>query len=496
MKPRFLLTVLLSVSLLFSLPAVAAKAENGPQSTASAAKTRQLVLSSKKWSGDFEKMLDRRMIRVLAPYSRTLYFNDKGRERGLTADAVRDFELYLNKKYKQRLGKRPLTVYIIPTTRDKLLPNIAAGVGDIAVGNLTVTEERLQQVDFFVPGDQKPVNEIVVSGANVPLLDSADQLSGKTVHVRQSSSYQDSLEELNERLKKAGKPLVKIVLVPDALEDEDMMEMLGAGLFEFIIVDDWKAQMWAQILPKIRLHPQATVRTGGKIGWAVRKGSPELLAALDDFYTNHMKKFNLSEQRLKQYMKRVKQIRNSSVDEDWKRFEETIALFRKYGSKYNFDPLMLAAQGYQESGLNQQAKSHVGAIGIMQVMPATGAELGVGSIHVAETNIHAGTKYMDILMSKYFRDAHFSEANRPLFAFASYNAGPGNISKMRKEAVKRGLDPDKWFNNVELVVAEKIGVETTNYVRNIYKYYVAYRLTQEAIETSRAAREQVAPTAR
>jgi membrane-bound lytic murein transglycosylase MltF len=157
---------------------------------------------------------------------------------------------------------------------------------------------------------------------------------------------------------------------------------------------------------------------------------------------------------------------------------------------------MLAAQGYQESGLNQQAKSHVGAIGIMQVMPATGAELGVGSIHVAESNVHAGTKYMDILMSKYFPDAHFSEANRPLFAFASYNAGPGNISKMRKEAVKRGLDPDKWFNNVELVVAEKIGVETTNYVRNIYKYYVAYRLTQEAIETSRAAREQVAPTAR
>ena len=195
-------------------------------------------------------------------------------------------------------------------------------------------------------------------------------------------------------------------------------------------------------------------------------------------------------------MQRVKQIRNSSADEDWKRFEDTIALFRKYGSKYNFDPLMLAAQGYQESGLNQQAKSHVGAIGIMQVMPATGAELGVGSIHVAEANVHAGTKYMDILMSKYFPDAHFSEANRPLFAFASYNAGPGNISKMRKEAVKRGLDPDKWFNNVELVVAEKIGVETTNYVRNIYKYYVACRLTQEAIETSRAAREQVAPTAR
>jgi membrane-bound lytic murein transglycosylase MltF len=100
-------------------------------------------------------------------------------------------------------------------------------------------------------------------------------------------------------------------------------------------------------------------------------------------------------------------------------------LFEKYGKKYGFDPLMLAAQGYQESQLNQQAKSQVGAIGVMQLMPATGAEMKVGDIHVMEANIHAGAKYMDILMTKYFPDAHFSEGNRPLFAFASYNAERG-----------------------------------------------------------------------
>jgi membrane-bound lytic murein transglycosylase MltF len=97
---------------------------------------------------------------------------------------------------------------------------------------------------------------------------------------------------------------------------------------------------------------------------------------------------------------------------------------------------------------------------------------------------------MDQLMSRYFPEANFSESVRPLFAFASYNAGPGNISKMRKEAAKRGLDPDKWFNNVELVVAEKIGMETTTYVRNIYKYYAAYKLITQAQETARKAREQ------
>jgi membrane-bound lytic murein transglycosylase MltF len=154
---------------------------------------------------------------------------------------------------------------------------------------------------------------------------------------------------------------------------------------------------------------------------------------------------------------------------------------------------MLAAQGYQESQLNQGAKSPVGAIGVMQVMPATGKELNVGDIQVVEPNIHAGTKYMDQLMTKYFRDAKFDEVNRTLFAFASYNAGPGNISKMRKAAVKSGLDPDKWFNNVEVVTAQKIGIETTTYVRNIYKYYVAYKLMEERHEEAQKAREQVAP---
>jgi len=129
----------------------------------------------------------------------------------------------------------------------------------------------------------------------------------------------------------------------------------------------------------------------------------------------------------------------------------------------------------------------------MQVMPATGKELKVGDIRTTEPNIHAGAKYMDQLMTKYFPDAKFDESNRTLFAFASYNAGPGNISKMRKAAVKGGLDPDQWFNNVEIVTAQKIGIETTTYVRNIYKYYVAYKLMQESREAGQKAREQVAP---
>ncbi len=133
----------------------------------------------------------------------------------------------------------------------------------------------------------------------------------------------------------------------------------------------------------------------------------------------------------------------------------------------------------------------MGAIGVMQIMPATGAQLNVGDIQITEPNIHAGAKYMDQLMTKHFLDATFVEGNRPLFAFASYNAGPARISRMRKIATARSLDANQWFNNVEVVTAEKIGIETTTYVRNIYKYYVAYKLTLEQMELQQEMKDRL-----
>src|SRR5512143_4054102 len=454
---------------------------------------RALPTEVKRWTGDFDQMVARRAIRVLVPYSRTLYYNDKGRERGVTADTVRDFEQYINKKYAKELGKRPITVFMIPTTRDELLKDVADGLGDIAAGNLTATDERKRLVDFVAPADQKPVSEVVVTGPKSPAIATPDDLSGKTVHVRKASSYYESLVELNGRLGKGGKPAAKLVLVPDALEDEDLMEMLNAGLFEAIVVDDWKVRIWAQVLPSIKVNVGAIVRSGGVVGWAIRKNSPKLQEILSEFYANVIKKQNLLEARKKQYSSRVRQLKDPTGSADWKRFEATLVFFRRYGEKYGFDSLMLAAQGYQESQLNQNAKSPVGAIGVMQLMPATGAELKVGDITLTEPNIHAGAKYMDQLMSRYFPDAKFDEANRTLFAFAAYNAGPGRIAQMRKEAEKRGLDPDKWFNNVEIVTAEKVGIETTTYVRNIYKYYAAYKLTLDVEAERNKAREQMAP---
>ena len=454
---------------------------------------RSLSTALKPWKGDLDGMIERRLIRVLVPHSRTLYFNDKGQERGFSADLVRDFERWVNKRYAARIGKRPITVLIKPTERDRLLTGVAEGAGDIAAGALTVTDERLKIVDFVAATGQREVSEVVLTGPKSPVIDTAEDLSGKTVHVRKSSSYHESLLALNRRLEQAGRPAVQIVPVPEALEDEDMMEMVNAGSLSAIVVDDWKAAMWSQVLPNIKVNGRAVLRSGGKAGWAIRKDSPQLRALLQEFYAGFIQKQGLVAARLAEYLRRTKHVADPTEAAELARFQATVHLFDKYAGQYGFDPLLLAAQGYQESRLDQDAKSGVGAIGIMQIMPATGASLGVGDIRGAESNVHAGAKYMDLLMSKYFREANLTDNNRSLFAFASYNVGSGNIAKMRREAAKRGLDPDKWFENVEVVTAEKLGSETTTYVRNIYKYYVSYRLLRDLEAEQARARESLAP---
>jgi membrane-bound lytic murein transglycosylase MltF len=473
------------LALLWTADARAADQEPSPA-------PHHIPLSNAPWKGDLEAMLERRVIRVLVPYSRTLFFSDRGHERGVTADLVRELERFLNAKHSKRLGKRPVTVILVPTTREKLLSGIEEGLGDIAAGNLTITDARRERVDFVPLTGLSSVKEVVVSGPSAPALERLEDLSGRTVHVRASSSYAESLDALNARFKADGRAPVQVTALPEALEDEDVLEMLNAGILELTVVDDWIARIWSKVLPKIRVHTDLSLRDEGQIGWAIRKGSPELAAELPRYFTVTSRNWGGFDSRIASFERRIKQITNNTRTQDARRFDQTVGLFDKYGARYGFDPLLLTAQGFQESKLRQEVRSHAGAIGVMQVLPSTAADLKVGDITQLEPNIHAGTKYMSQLMTRFFPDASFDAENRPLFAFASYNAGPGAISRLRGEAERRGLDPDRWFNNVEVVVAQKIGIETTTYVRNIYKYYVAYRLLVSAREAQRSARERAA----
>lgn len=208
----------------------------------------------------------------------------------------------------------------------------------------------------------------------------------------------------------------------------------------------------------------------------IRKNSPKIKAELNAFLARYPEGSKTRGVLLQKYLKSIRFARNATSKEEIAKFEATIEFFQKYGDKYALDYLLMMAQGYQESRLDQSARSPVGAIGVMQVLPSTAKDMGIEDITQIEPNIHAGVKYIRFMMREFFADEPMDTLNKGLFTFASYNAGPGRISRIRKEAAKRGLDPNKWFNNVEIVSAEKIDRETVQYVIKIYKYYLAYKM--------------------
>jgi membrane-bound lytic murein transglycosylase MltF len=448
----------------------------------------------KPWTGDLDGMIERRVIRVLTVSSKTIYFLDKGVPRGTAVEFVRLFEEELNKKLaaEKKLKNKNLKVraVFIPVRRDELLPGLAAGKGDIAAASLTITPERRKLVDFTAAG-MSNVSQVVVSGPASPNVASLDDLSGKDVFVRKSSSYYESLVALNEKFAAEKKPPVTLKEAPETLEDEDLLEMVNSGLIPLIIVNKHLADFWKQIFPQLTVHDNVAVRTGGEIAWAIRKGSPQLKAMLDDFATRNKAGTSSGNQLLTRYLKNVKYVKNAASVEERKKFIALVQYFKKYGDQYDVDWVLMGAQGYQESQLNQDAKSSVGAIGVMQLMPATGKDMNVGDVTEVEANIHAGIKYMRWMIDHYYGKEPMTELDKALFAFASYNAGAGRISQLRKEAAKRGLDPNVWFHNVEYVAAEKIGQETVTYVSNIYKYYIAYRLVMESRASTKEAVEKI-----
>jgi membrane-bound lytic murein transglycosylase MltF len=472
-------------------PATPTAADDGPLAppayeTALPAEVRERL--DHPFTGDLEAMVQRRLVRVGVAFNRTLYFVDQGVQRGAAYEYGKLMEEELNKRRKT--GNMKVLFWFVPLPRDRLLPALVAGKVDMVIAQLTVTPERQQLVDFTNP-TRKNVDEVVVTGPGAPPIASVDDLAGREVFVRKSSSYYASLLALNERLRAAGKPPVDVQAAPENLEDEDLLEMVNAGLIQITVVDNYLAQFWNKVFTDMTVHDTVAVRTGGNLAVAIRKNSPQLAAGLNAVIDQFGLGTVFGNTIEKRYLQSTKFVTNATSEAERKKFAALVELFRKYSSQYDLDYLLMAAQGYQESTLDQGVKSPVGAIGVMQVMPATGKELAVGDVHQIEPNINAGVKYIRFIIDQYYKDEPMTELDKGLFAFASYNAGPGRIRQLRREAEKRGLDPNVWFGNVEQIASERIGRETVTYVSNIYKYYVAYRLVTEENARRTAAKEEI-----
>jgi membrane-bound lytic murein transglycosylase MltF len=448
---------------------------------------RAAILSP--FTGDLDELVKRRVIRVGVTFNRTHYFIDKGQQRGLAYESITSFENDLNAELKT--GALKVHVVPVPLSRDQLAPALLNGKVDLLAAMLTVTPERRAQAAFSEP-TRTNVSEVVVTGPGAPAIASLDDLAGQEVYVREQSIFADSLGALNQQLKARGKAPATITTLPILLEDDDVLEMVNAGLVPITITDDYLAQFWSQVFTNLTVRADLAVRTGGELAIAVRKNNPQLLGVVNDWVRKHSKGDAFRNTIERRYLGSLKFAKSAASEAEAKKFLAVVDLFRKYGAQYNVDYLLMAAQGYQESTLDQNVKSPVGAIGVMQVMPATAGELKVGDVTQIDANIHAGVKYMRFMMDQYYKDDPMNDLNKGLMTFASYNAGPGRIRQLRREAEQQGLDPNVWFGNVERVASARIGRETVTYVSNIYKYYIAYKQVMEHMQRRDAAKAAVA----
>src|SRR5262245_2474295 len=470
--------------------APAAKAEQQqaqePQDAQDDKDDEEHALVMRTWTGDLDGMIERRRIRVLTTYSKTQYFIDKGTQMGLTVEAFKLFEDALNTELKNKNVR--VHVVIVPVANDELIPALLEGRGDIVAAGKVATAWRAEKVDFTNP-PRTGISTYVVTAPGVPPVNDVQDLAGREIYVRMSDVSSKNVDEFNAKLAAAGKPPVKIRPAPEVLSDEDILEMVSAGMVQATLVDDYIAEFWKQVFPKIVINKSAVVRSDAQTAMMVRKGSPKLVAQLNKFLAKYPEGSTTRNVLFQKYLKNVKYAKGATSSAERQRFRQTVEFVRKYSDQYDLDYLLMAAQGYQESGLDQSKRSHVGAIGVMQVMPATGSDMKVGDITQIEPNVHAGVKYVRFMMDRYYGDEpNMDRLNKGLFTFASYNAGPNRVQRLRERANKRGLDPDKWFNNVELIAAESIGRETVQYVANIYKYYLAYTMVMEQQDERQKAR--------
>ncbi len=441
------------------------------------------------WLGDLDDMRARRLVRVLTVYSVGNYYIDQGQEKGLVKELAQLLEKFLNREVKGAANQ--VHVAIVPVARDQLLPALLAGRGDLVMASLSITPEREQIIDFSIP-ISGPVSEILVTGPSAPPLASIADLAGKAVYVRQSSSYRESLEQLNLVSAGSGLDPVRIELVDESLEDEDLIEMVDAGLLPWAIIDDYKLTMWNDVFTHLEPRPDIVFREGARIAWAFRQDSPQLATAVNTFVEKNRAGTLVGNVLIKRYITDFDWSKNALSPGDYALFKKLTPVFQKYGEAYDIDYLLAVAQGYQESRLDQSARGPTGAIGIMQILPATAQDpnVDIDNIKQAENNIQAGMKYLDYLRSRYFSDPGMDRTNRTLMALAAYNVGPARMIELRGKAEQQGYDPDIWFDNVELVAAKEIGRGPVQYVANIVKYYTAYRNAITTLAARESAREE------
>ncbi len=435
----------------------------------------QLSRLDDHWREDLPEMLQRRTIRVLTTYSPSTYFIFEGRSYGFEYSLLKDFETFINRRFRRKATQTVLE--FIPVPENLLIPCLQIGIGDMVAAGIRRPPQDIAGIDFTIPYLQN-VSDVLITHRQAPAINLIEDLAGRRIHIQPAWQQSKTLRRIDARLLVTGRRPLKRTTTNGFLSSEDILELVNEGVIDLSIVESHIARLWSSVYPDIVILEFPEISAHTPIAWAVRRDNPEFKASLDRFLRGRQRGSWFGNIYYRQYFKETRWVSNPLIPTDHAKFSRYAPLFRKYGSRYGFDWMLLAAIAYQESQMKNRRRSHAGAVGLMQVMPTTAgdANVDIDNIWDPEQNVHAGSKYLALLRDVYFPAAEYSPQERIHFILAAYNAGPGKIARCRRLAVRMGNDPRKWFGHTELAARRLIGNETVRYVSNVSKYYMAYSL--------------------
>lgn len=423
--------------------------------------------SREDYTDDLPGLKERGRLRMLTRNNPLTYFIHRGRQVGFEYELIKGFAA----RHELRLD------IVIPDSHADLLTYLNEGKGDLVAAAMTITAPRQELAAFSRPYNE--VDELVVVRADQDSITALGDLAGRTLHVRRSSSFYTTLEALQDSIG------LKVVAVSDTVETEEILAGVEEGLYDITLSDSNLLDV--EIAYGRRLKAAFSIKPT-VLGWAVRKGNPELLAALDRYVQEERGGllFNMMKKRYFKNKRTIAKAKDSLRVDLSGRLSPFDDLVKKHARRYNQDWRLIMAQMYQESKFDPKATSWVGALGLMQIMPETGRELGFADLRDPEQNIHAGVKYMHQLVERF--DPALPMEERVRLALASYNVGYGHVLDARQLAREKGWNPDKWFGHVERamkLLAKPAyykrarygfcrGGQPVHYVRNVQSMYDAY----------------------
>ncbi len=436
---------------------------------------------------DLDQIIKTGKIIAITGYNPYSYFIYKGQPMGYDYELVKKFADALHLKVD----------FLIERDINSMFNMLNNGKGDIIAYNLTVTNERTKRVAFShrlrierqVLVQRRPKNwrRMKIHNIESKLIRSPLDLEGKTIYIEKGSSYRMRLEHLMDEI--GGK--INIIEADSSLTTDDLIKMVADGKIKYTVADEDVGRLNQAYYTNIDV--KTYISFPQKIAWAVRKNSPKLLDTLNwwidkskkevDFYAIYKKYFTDRQA----FRKRIKSEYFSFTGGKISQYDE---LIKKYAKQLGWDWRLLASLIYQESQFNPKAKSWAGAVGLMQLIPVTAKKYGAKNPYDPKQSLTAGFRYLkrlDKFWSKYIKD----KTERTKFVIASYNIGFGHILDARKLAEKYGANPDVWDNNVEKFLLKKSepkyyndsvvkngycsGIETVDYVRQIFDRYNHYK---------------------